>query len=107
MSICDLGFPIALRITVAPASFEGMPLMAATDPLTSAGSFVRYELDGTEHYGYVQTRAAAVVRGRPWGMGLLYDVASTDPAEPPRPGHPLGRRFRQRAEVEFVAQERG
>ncbi|MFT4229794.1 MAG: hypothetical protein QM602_05850 [Microbacterium sp.] len=102
MIICNLEFPIALRITVAPAPFQGMPLMAATDPLTSAGAFVRYELDGTEHYGYVQTRAAAEVRGRPWGMGLLYDVAPTASAEPPRPGHPLGARLRQNAEVEFV-----
>ncbi|MFT4050773.1 MAG: hypothetical protein QM677_00815 [Microbacterium sp.] len=102
MSICDLGFPIALRFTVAPVPFEGMALRAAVDPLESLGAFVRYELDGTAHYGYVQTRAVADFRGQPWGMGLLYDVAPTAAAKPPRPGRPLGRRFRQRAEVEFV-----
>lgn len=102
MTVAALDFSLALTVTVAVAPLGGVTLHAAGDPLRSGGAFVRYTIEETVHFGYVLTRLATDVRGRRWGMGVLYDIEPTDSDDLPRPGHALDSRFRQRAEIEFV-----
>lgn len=99
--VSDGDFDLALVLTNSPPPLDGLVLRASGDPLRSAGAFVTYESAGEARYGYIQTRLAADVRGRRWGMGLLYDVDASADGALPADGEPLGARFRQRAEIEF------
>lgn len=102
MTISELDFSLPLQVTVAVDPFEGIVLSAAGDPLRAQGAFVRYTIDDAVHFGYILTRLASDVRGRRWGMGLLYDVDPTASDDLPLPNQALDARFRQHAEVEFI-----
>lgn len=100
-SVSELEFPVALVLSNSAAPLDGLIVRASVDPLHGPGAFVVYESDDGARYGYIQTRLATDVRGRRWGMGLLYDVAARADAVLPSPGETVGERFRQRAEIEF------
>ena len=99
--VSDEEFTLPLILSTSPPPFEGMIVRASGDPLHGPGALVAYESEGETRYGYIQTRLATDVRGRRWGMGLLYDVDASADADLPAPGAPLGARARQRAEIEF------
>ncbi|AUG28662.1 MULTISPECIES: hypothetical protein [Microbacterium] len=99
MRVSELSFPVALRLINTVAPFDGVRVAASDDALHAAGAFIVYDTGAGPQYGYIDTRLARDVRGRRWGMGLLYDVDPTASAENVR--SPLDRRFRERAEVEF------
>ena len=99
--ISDLDFPFRVRLENTAERYEGLVVEASADPLSSPGAFIRYRMDDAQVFGYIQTRLATEVRGAPWGMGLLYDIAADAPAKEPRRNRTLDGRFTQRAEVEF------
>lgn len=100
MRVSDLSFPVALRLIDSVAPFGGVRVDASADVLRGEGAVVVYDTTEGARYGYIDTRLAREVRGRRWGMGLLYDVAPEASAAAPV-GRPLDRRFHERAEVEF------
>lgn len=102
--IADLDYPFRVRIENSVAPYDGLVVAASADPLSSPGAFVHYRIDDALRFGYIQTRLSTEVRGAPWGMGLLYDVAADASAHAPRANRTLDSRFTQRAEIEYRAE---
>lgn len=102
MRFFDTSPPVAsLEFSGRVISADDVMFESASDLRSEGSSYVRFERDGSFHYGFIKVRFSGVTGGRWWAEALLYEVDARRRARHVR-GYPRnGRAFRQSAELQL------